>query len=82
MESKLYTKLKPQEIENEIESYNKSSNSSSSSSSSSSKPPLVLLKKILINLTIGNLHLIEHDIIFAFTCKIILKFGNNKALKN
>ncbi|KAG0679810.1 hypothetical protein C6P42_005410, partial [Pichia californica] len=72
MDSKLYTILKPQEIQQEIDSYNLSN---------STRPPIVILKKIILNLTMGNSQLIKYNKIFSFICKIILKFSNNEGVK-
>lgn len=64
---KLYTKLASSEILNEIELYNQSD---------ASRPPNIILKKILINLTTGNNQIIDNDKIWLFVSQIVLKFGD------
>lgn len=70
MDAKLYTKLKPHEIQNEINTYN-------SLNSVKQKPPVTILKKIMINLTIGNLQLIERATILSFVCQTIVNFSDS-----
>lgn len=73
MDSKLYTRLKVYEFQEEIRSYN---------DSGTTRPPLSILKKIIANLTVGNTQLIAYNDIFAFVCRITLQFGDqNEGVK-
>lgn len=73
MDSKVYTRLKVYEFQEEIRTYNESG---------SARPPLSVLKKIIANLTIGNNQLIGCNDIFAFVCRVTLQFGDqNEGVK-
>ena len=73
MDSKLYTRLKVYEFQEEIRLYN---------DSGSTRPPLSILKKIIANLTVGNTQLIAYNDIFAFVCRVTLQFGDqNEGVK-